>query len=79
MIFRLFAAAALLTVTFASPSYARTDVKAACMNDIQRICAAEYKAHNRDAVRACLLAKLSETSETCQAAVHAEQAAKKPD
>lgn len=77
---RSLAAFALATAALAAGSGAATaapSVRAACKDDIQNFCAAEYKARDKDGVKACLIAHKERLSGNCKAAIVEQQAMKK--
>jgi hypothetical protein len=51
----------------------------ACMSSIKTLCQPELTAHDRAAVKACLIKNFDKTSPECQAAMKAAQAAKTED
>jgi hypothetical protein len=68
-------AAALLLC--AAPLSAQTEVREACMPDIQKYCSAELGTFNREKVRACLVKNIKKTSPACQAAAKAQRDAER--
>jgi len=51
-------------------------LREACMPSAKLLCAADVAAHNRDAVKACLLKNFDKVAPACQAAIKAAQADK---
>ena len=72
MLVTMVAAAAIAP---SAPVWAQDAVRAACWQDIQRLCPRELAAMDRDAVRACLREKIAEASDTCRTAVRQHRAA----
>lgn len=64
-----------LSLFTATPSVAQIDTRTACRQDIETLCASEYRARDRNKVRACIHAKIDKASEGCQVAVKAQLAA----
>lgn len=51
------------------------DVRAACMQDIQRLCPTQFANRDRDAIRACLRSRIADTSEGCRSAIRGQMQA----
>lgn len=66
-----------LSLFAATPLAAQGDPRTACREDIKTLCASEYRARDREKVRACIHANVAKTSEGCQVAVKAQMAAMK--
>lgn len=47
-------------------------VRAACMQDIQRLCPTQFANRDRDGIRACLRSRLAEASDGCRSAIRAQ-------
>lgn len=64
---------AILLISLAvipSPAYAGADPgKKACVQEARRLCPAEMKSLSRKKVEACMIAKISQTSPVCHAAM----------
>lgn len=75
-------AAATITLSFAAgaaPLMAQANVRTACWSDIQRLCATELAARNREGIRTCMRTNLRQLSPECRSAVMAARAAQRPD
>jgi hypothetical protein len=74
-------AAVLLTLCaapllLAMPAAAQQEaVRAACMQDIQRLCPGQFANRDRDAIRACLRSRIADTSDGCRSAIRAQMQA----
>lgn len=66
------AAPLLLTMPAAAQQGA---VRAACMQDIQRLCPTQLANRDRDAIRACLRSRIAEASDGCRSAIRAQMQA----
>lgn len=66
------AAPLLLTMPAAAQQGA---VRAACMQDIQRLCPTQFANRDRDAIRACLRSRIAEASDGCRSAIRAQMQA----
>jgi hypothetical protein len=74
--------AALMAAAFglllsAAPLLAQDNVRAACMPDIRKYCAAELASFSRENIRACLIKNIKKTSPACQAAAKARRDAER--
>lgn len=61
----------------AVPLSAQSNVREACMPDIQKYCSAELGTFSREKVRACLIKNIKKTSPACQAAAKAQRDAER--
>ena len=75
---RLSALAAVFALASAPMAMAQTPVREACKADIEKFCASEMAAKDRDAVRACMKANYDKLSPDCKTAIQASMSAMKP-
>lgn len=50
-------------------------VRAACMQDIQRLCPTQFANRDRDGIRACLRSRIADASDGCRSAIRAQMQA----
>lgn len=71
--------AGLATLATTTPAQAQLAVRLACYSDMQQLCPVEFAARDQDKMRVCLRANLAKASESCQNAVRAQIAVRKPN
>lgn len=73
---RLTLAFTAVPLLLATPAAAQQSaVRTACMQDIQRLCPAQFANRDRDGIRACLRSRIADASDGCRTAIRAQMQA----